>query len=108
MNDVLYNLFQNLPRLDEEFVLINPHTNRIYSDIGFKREWYKIKEKAQVENLRFHDLRHTVGTRLAQANVPVPVIREILAHSEIKTTMRYVHTASEEIQRAMNILDSYG
>ena len=107
MNDILYELFQNLPRIDEEFVFINPHTNKTYSNTGFKNIWTKIKDKAEVENFRFHDLRHTVGTRLAKANVPVPVIREILAHSEIKTTMRYVHTASEELQKAMNVLNSY-
>ena len=107
MNDILYNLFKSLPKEDEEYVFINPKTKNIYSDVGFKRIWYKIKEDAKIENLRFHDLRHTVGTRLAQANIPVPVIREILAHSDIKTTMRYVHTAREEVQRAMQVLNSY-
>ena len=39
-----------------------------------EKEWNKIKEKAGVNDFRFHDLRHTVGTRLAQKGVPVPVI----------------------------------
>ncbi len=59
------------------------------------------------ENFRFHDLRHTVGTCLAQQNVPVPVIQQILDHSDIKTTMRYVHTANEQILSAMNKLNSH-
>ena len=95
-------LFGHIPL--KVFCNYSPHS---FSNTGFKNIWTKIKDKAEVENFRFHDLRHTVGTRLAKANVPVPVIREILAHSEIKTTMRYVHTASEELQKAMNVLNSY-
>ena len=51
-------------------------------------------------------MRHTVGTRLAQMNVPVPVIQQVLDHSDITTTMRYVHTANEQILSAMNLLSS--
>ncbi len=66
--------------------------------------WNDIKEKAGVENLRFHDLRHTVGTRLANAGVPVPVIEEILAHSDIRTTQRYMHTNSKIIKESLNLI----
>lgn len=66
--------------------------------------WNDIKEKAGVENLRFHDLRHTVGTRLANAGVPVPVIKEILAHSDIRTTQRYMHTNSKIIKESLNLI----
>ena len=52
-------------------------------------------------------MRHTVGTRLAQMNVPVPVIQQVLDHSDIKTTMRYVHTANEQILSAINVLNSF-
>lgn len=46
-------------------------------------------------------------TRLAQKGVPVPVIKDIMAHSDIKTTMRYVHTVEEQMQKAMAVLNSY-
>ena len=55
---------------------------------------------------RFHDLKHTVGTRLAEKGVPIPVIKEVLDHSDIKTAMRYVHTADKQILSAMNQLNS--
>lgn len=57
-----------------------------------------------MNNFRFPDLRHTVGTRLAQRGVPVPVIKEIMAHSDISTTMQYVHQASEQLVQAVNLL----
>ena len=39
--------------------------------------------------------------------VPVPIIRDVMAHSDVKTTMRYVHTAEEQIKNAMAVLNSY-
>lgn len=106
MNDELFNLFKQYPKTGSKYVFTNPKTGNIYSNTGMKRIWDKIKEDAHVSNFRFHDLRHTVGTRLAQANVPVPVIKELLAHSDIKTTMRYIHTVSEEMEAAMSVLNS--
>ena len=47
--------------------------------------------KAGIKNFRFHDLRHTAGTRLGEMGIPVQVISKILGHSDIRTTMRYVH-----------------
>jgi integrase len=48
-------------------------------------------KKAGIMDLRFHDLRHTAGTRLGEKGIPVQVISKILGHSDIRTTMRYVH-----------------
>jgi integrase len=44
--------------------------------------------------LRFHDLRHTFGTRLAQANVPSREIMELMGHADEKTTQRYTHAGN--------------
>jgi hypothetical protein len=39
----------------------------------------------------WHSLRHTFGTECAARGVPVPVIKELMGHSSIATTMRYVN-----------------
>ena len=101
INDVLYKFFME-HLSDNEYVFTNPETNEPYTDI--KKVWKTALEKAKIENFRFHDLRHTVGTRLAKNNVPINVIKEILAHSDIKTTMRYIHCTENEKLNALNIL----
>ena len=106
INDTLYAYFTSIPEEKRNgYVFINYYTGRKCKEI--KRAWKTVKQKANITNFRFHDLKHTVGTRLAQNNVPIPVIKEVLDHSDIKTTMRYVHTADEQILSAMNKLNSY-
>lgn len=41
--------------------------------------------------LPWHCLRHTYGTRLAEAGVPLHVIKELMGHRSITTTLRYCH-----------------
>jgi integrase len=46
--------------------------------------------RARLRQLRFHDLRHTFGT-LAVRRAEVPAVQAWMGHSDIQTTMRYVH-----------------
>ena len=87
------------------YLFVNPNTGKPYTDI--KKAWHTALKEAKIENFRFHDLRHTVGTRLAKANVPVNVIKEILAHSDVKTTMRYVHSTNGAKIDALSKLNLY-
>jgi integrase len=48
--------------------------------------------RAKIVGLRFHDLRHTAGTRMLESNVNIVAISEILGHSSIDITKRrYLH-----------------
>lgn len=106
LNDTLYNFFIKTPEVERiGYIFINPETGSPYKDI--KKAWQTALKQAGIENFRFHDLRHTVGTRLAKENVPVNIIKEILAHSDVKTTMRYVHCTQGAKLDALNKLNSY-
>ncbi len=52
---------------DEEYVFTNPDTNTRYTDI--KKSFSAACREAGITNFTFHDLRHTFGTRLADAGV---------------------------------------
>ena len=45
----------------------------------------------------WHSLRHTFGTEAAAQNVPLPVIKELMGHGDIKTTMRYVTVTTSQL-----------
>ncbi len=42
--------------------------------------------------MRFHDLRHTFGTRMI-AKADIRRVQEWMGHADIQTTMRYLHYA---------------
>lgn len=106
MNDTLYNLFLSMER-KSEYVFINPQTGTKWSETAFNELWRKIRNKVGLNDFKFHGLRHTVGTRLMKQNVPVAIAKEILAHSDIKTTLQYTHVDSLDVINAMNKLNSY-
>jgi integrase len=46
-------------------------------------------KRAGVREVRFHDLRHTFGTRMAAAGVPMRTLQEWMGHRDFKTTLIY-------------------
>lgn len=74
-----------------------------YGDV--KTGWWTALESAGIKNFRFHDLRHTFGSRLGMAGVDIKTIQELMGHEDIKMTMRYSHPTPEHKRRAVEILD---
>lgn len=76
--------------------------------IDIKRPFGLACAAAGVKDLRFHDLRHTAATRMADAGTNVVVIAEILGHGDIRTTKRYAHAMEEAKRKAVEKLSKSG
>jgi len=64
-----------------------------YVDGSALRRRYKVAlARAGLRPLRFHDLRHTFGTRVI-AHADIRRVQEWMGHADIQTTMRYLHYA---------------
>lgn len=69
---------------------------RINSPYVFRQtdpqKWFRrVLRAAGIKNFRWHDLRHTFGSRLAMKGVPIRDIALLMGHSQIQVTMRYCH-----------------
>ncbi len=53
------------------------------------------------KNLTFHVSRHTFGTNLAIATSDQFLIKELMGHTDIKTSMIYIHTSQEQIRNKL-------
>ena len=62
--------------------------------------WCRVRREAGIEDVRLHDLRHTVASHAVMNGVPVPVVARLLGHSDVHTTLRYAHLGDREIERA--------
>lgn len=100
-------LKETLQSIDKtsEYVFINPRTNEPYTDL--KKSFHTVIEKAKIKNFRFHDLRHTVATRLVEKNIDLFVVQDILGHSKITTTQRYAHPVPQRKLDAIEVLNNY-
>ena len=62
--------------------------------------WYRVRREAGIEDVRLHDLRHTVASHAVMNGVPVPVVSRLLGHSNVRMTLRYAHLADRDIEAA--------
>ena len=59
---------------------------------ALRRRYATALNRAGLRPLRFHDLRHTFGTRMI-AKADIRRVQEWMGHADVQTTMRYLHFA---------------
>jgi integrase len=63
-------------------------------------EWLQIRREAALGSARIHDLRHSFASALASSGVSLPLIGQLLGHSNVGTTSRYAHLYLDAQRRA--------
>ncbi len=72
-----------------------------------KRSFTAARNKAGLNDVRFHDLRHTAATRLVGAHIPLSEVGRVLGHTQANTTYRYVNANVEKAKRVAAALDAF-
>jgi integrase len=105
MNETLRTTLKGIPRRLGSVYVFPGRTGEHLKDVskGFK----KALKAAQIEDFRFHDLRHTFASRLIMAGADLATVRELLGHKNIKMTLRYAHLAPHHKRAAIQLLDTY-
>ena len=112
MNEKVFSILQKMvPKIIDiqksNYVFKN-NRRRFNSEYISKSFKEAVKEAAK-ENLidtkiHFHDLRHSFASNLAQKGVSLYVIKELLGHTDIKTTLIYAHLKPENLRNAVELL----
>ncbi len=78
----------------DDLVFADPYTGGPLDKAAIRRRYRRALKAARLEpSHRFHDLRHTFGTRMAAAGVPMRTLQEWMGHRDIETTQRYADYA---------------
>src|SRR5262249_17849776 len=72
---------------------------------SFRTAWESAVAATGIEDLRFHDLRHTFASWLVQRGRTLKEVQEALGHQTITMTMRYSHLAPDHLRAAVAALD---
>ena len=70
-----------------------------------RREFRVLLAKAKLPMIRLHDMRHSAATLLLAQGVSVRLIMSVLGHSQVTTTMRYVHAVEKLQEHAATEMD---
>ena len=72
------------------------------SPFCFYKQWKKALLSADIQSFRFHDLRHTTASYLAQSGASLLEIADVLGHKQIQMTKRYSHLCVDHKQKLVN------
>ncbi|MBF0540471.1 MAG: site-specific integrase [Nitrospirae bacterium] len=78
----------------EAFLFINPRTGGHYAEDTLANIWHKARMKVGLsDNIRLYDVtRHSFASQLANGGTSPFIIQQLLGHSNINMTNRYMHT----------------
>lgn len=85
----------NLPVL---FKSNNTANGSRYGTDGIRVMIHKISKRAEVEDVHPHRFRRTFATDLSNRGMDVRAIQQLMGHSSIETTMRYIYNNKNQIQ----------
>ena len=60
--------------------------------------WDRVRERAGLDGVRLHDLRHSFASRALALGESLSMIGELLGHRKVQTTARYAHLARDSVR----------
>ena len=105
VQDVLREWLESRHFSDSPYVFCNLRNGQ---QLSRKTVWAAMKTYAQRAGIRHvhpHMLRHTFGTDLADRDVPVERIKDLMGHSSIETSSIYISVSAEQKRRSVERID---
>jgi integrase len=105
LSDGVISLLGAMPR-DQmcDWTFANPNTDKPYVNIF--RSWDLARNKADLADVRLHDLRHSTASFLVNAGRTLYEVQHILGHTQVKTTQRYAHLSHDTLLDATNSINT--
>ena len=66
--------------------------------------WHRVRERAGLDDVRLHDLRHSFASRALALGEDLTMIGKLLGHRKIQTTARYAHLARDSVKESADLV----
>ena len=83
------SVLQQQPRTDTHPFPVNAN--------AFRLAWARLRSRAGIDDLRFHDLRHEAISRFFEMGLTVPEVALISGHKDVKMLFRYTHLKADSV-----------
>lgn len=94
-----YDILMDLPRESgNPFVILGGVEGAPL--VNLQKPWRRIRARADLTDVRIHDLRHTYASVAVNNGIDPFMLKEIMGHKNLSTTLRYSHLADDAVQRA--------
>jgi integrase len=81
----------------EGFVFPSPYNADRPAD-GLQKAWERVRKRADLTDVRIHDLRHSFASFAVAGGASLPLIAKALGHSQTVTTERYAHLGDDPVR----------
>ena len=86
-------IIRNVPCIDERVFPITANALRL--------AWERLRRRAGITNLHFHDLRHEAISRFFERGLSVPEVALISGHRDYRMLFRYTHLRAEDVAKKL-------
>ncbi|MDE0173739.1 MAG: site-specific integrase [Defluviicoccus sp.] len=87
------------PRVGSRYVFPSPVDPARPRSPGLKL-WPRARARTGIEDVRLHDLRHTVASQVVARGVALSTVAKMLGHANPTMTLRYAHVGDRDIEAA--------
>ena len=92
-------VLEGLPRFpDNPWVF--PGRKKGMRQRNIQDSWSRVRERAGLDGVRLHDLRHSYASRALALGESLSMIGDLLGHRKVQTTARYAHLARDSVRES--------
>jgi len=105
MNEVVRETLRKLSsRMRFDYVFTSKIGTPLDPNNFINRVFKPALKRAEIKDLRFHDLRHDFGSKLTMNGTDIRTVQELMGHKDIRMTLRYSHLSPEHLREAVESL----